>query len=112
VSSTDNELRIAERKLKEVQDEGRETEMNRLRHTVDEQDASIQYLEGLLQDGNEIQLFDETERKYTTETVACVMDLTDLKVASQKVGNVIQSSKFMRKNSKCSTFCTNNKQHC
>nr|XP_034300552.1 uncharacterized protein LOC117681195 [Crassostrea gigas] len=52
----------------------------------------MHYLEQILEDGhdNTLYLYDEREREYNNEAVKCIMNLTDLRVASQKVGPVIK----------------------
>lgn len=57
-----------------------------------ELETSVRYLEQILEDGhdNTLYLYDEREREYNNEAVKCIMNLTDLRVASQKVGPVIK----------------------
>lgn len=57
-----------------------------------ELETSMHYLEQILEDGhdNTLYLYDEREREYNNEAVKCIMNLTDLRVASQKVGPVIK----------------------
>lgn len=43
-------------------------------------EQSLHYLQGLIDDSSEIELFDKSSNKYTTETVMCVMNRTNLKV--------------------------------
>ncbi len=57
-----------------------------------EANISNNYMQSLLQDTPDIELYDETANKYTNETVMCVMNLTDMKVPSERVGGVIKES--------------------
>ena len=52
---------------------------------------SIDYLQSLLEDNAELKIFDSESQTYSNETVECVMNLTDLKVPSEKVGEVIKT---------------------
>jgi hypothetical protein len=47
----------------------------------------IDYLQSLLEDNNELVLFDEVNKKCNTELVECVMNLTSFKVSSEQVYN-------------------------
>lgn len=51
---------------------------------------SIHYLQSLLEDTTDVQLYDEVETKYSDEFFQCVMNLTDLKVPSEEVGAVMK----------------------
>lgn len=51
---------------------------------------SIDYMQSLLNDIPEMQLYDDTAGKYTNETALCVMNLTDMKVPVERVGPVIK----------------------
>lgn len=69
-----------------------ETENQDLKKMSNELETSVRYLEKILEDGhdNTLYLYDEREREYNNEAVKCIMNLTDLRVASQKVGPVIK----------------------
>lgn len=69
-----------------------ETENQDLKKMSNELEPSMHYLEQILEDGhdNTLYLYDEREREYNNEAVKCIMNLTDLRVASQKVGPVIK----------------------
>ncbi|XP_062613591.1 uncharacterized protein LOC134275330 [Saccostrea cucullata] len=69
-----------------------EAENNKLKTDYSECVSSIDYLEQLLADDgdNTVVLYDESKREYTKDAVKCIMNLTDLKVPSQKVGPVIK----------------------
>lgn len=94
-SSLKQELSEKEEQLKSIQEvlnetgeivsrvEDSEKELNEAHKTVD-------YLTSLINDTTELELFDETEKKYSNETVQCIMNLTDLKVPTEKVGSVIK----------------------
>ena len=81
-----NHLRAKISENDEILKRAKETE-NQLR----EANESIDYLQLLLNDSAEIPLFDTVAQKYTTDTAECVMNLTDLKVPSEKVGEVIKA---------------------
>ncbi|KAH3893408.1 hypothetical protein DPMN_017555 [Dreissena polymorpha] len=55
--------------------------------------ASNDYLQSLQSDSTkiELELFDTISQTYSMATVECVMNLTDLKVPSEKVGEVIRT---------------------
>lgn len=84
------------------EDKGKESfleKMNRLeienqnfKKLNNELETSVNYLEQILEDGhdNTLFLYDEREREYNNEAVNCIMNLTNLRVASQKVGPVIK----------------------
>lgn len=79
--------------LKALSEEKRlETENQDLKKMSNELEPSMHYLEQILEDGhdNTLYLYDEREREYNNEAVKCIMNLTDLRVASQKVGPVIK----------------------
>lgn len=50
---------------------------------------SIDYLQSLLEDNSELVLLDEVNKKFNTELVECVMNLTNFKVSSEQVYNII-----------------------
>ena len=78
----DSQLRIAflENKLKEKDNEIRELE------------TSVEYLQGLLNDTeDELKVFDEKYRKYTSKLKQCVYELLQHQVSASKVSNVIKS---------------------
>lgn len=70
-----------------------ETENNKLKDSNAEMESSVQYLETVLADSDSsdrnLVLFDKMKREYTNDAVKCIMNLTDLKVASKKVLPVI-----------------------
>lgn len=91
LTSAQIQLASAKKQILNLQAESDNTSLSSLQQKVNDQELSIHYLETLLEDQSEVILFDENERKYTNSTVECVMNLTDLKVPSDKVGKVIQT---------------------
>ncbi|VDI51195.1 Hypothetical predicted protein [Mytilus galloprovincialis] len=63
--------------------------LNDINCKFQESEQSLHNVQDLFNDNSEIELFDKSSNKYTTKTVRCVMNLTDLKVSSEKVGKVI-----------------------
>jgi hypothetical protein len=47
-------------------------ELNELKSKFRECEQSLHYLQGLIDDSSEIELFDKSSYKYTTETIMCV----------------------------------------
>ena len=80
-SQEDYQLRIAslENELKEKDREIRQLE------------ASVEYLEGLLKDNEELKVFDEHSKRYTSKLKQCVYELLQNQVSASKVSNVIKS---------------------
>lgn len=56
---------------------------------IEDLNMSIDYLQSLLEDNSELVLLDEVNKKFNTELVECVMNLTSFKVSSEQVYNVI-----------------------
>jgi len=60
------------------------------RQELQEANVSIDFMNDLINDNPELAVYDEAEHKYTNETVRCVMNLTGMKVPTEKAGNVMK----------------------
>lgn len=65
-------------------------EIAKLKQQQNETEQSLQYLQSLLDDSSEMLLYDKATNQYLTDTVMCVMNLTNNKIPSEKVGKVIE----------------------
>ena len=80
------------------QSEQDHAELNELKSKFRECEQSLHYLQGLIDDSSEIELFDKSSYKYTTETIMCVMNLTNLKklvMLSGKFQNCVVKSQTL-----------------
>ena len=57
---------------------------------LQEANETIDFMNDIINDNPELAVYDEAEHKYTNETVQCVMNLTDMKVPTEKVENVMK----------------------
>lgn len=89
-------LSSVKKELKELEvihnrDKSQEDEQHKLNlmEKIKELDQSNKYLQCLINDENDLILYDEEKKTYTPEFVECVMNLTSYKVATQQVGSVV-----------------------
>ncbi|KAK6168594.1 hypothetical protein SNE40_019794 [Patella caerulea] len=67
-----------------------EEEYGILQHKNKELEKSVEYLQGLINDTDEIIVCDPSINIYSNRLIECVMNLTNLKIATKNVGPVIQ----------------------
>ncbi|KAK6180548.1 hypothetical protein SNE40_012681 [Patella caerulea] len=67
-----------------------EEEYSILQHKNKELEKSVEYLQGLINDTDEIIVCDPSINIYSNRLIECVMNLTNLKIATKNVGPVIQ----------------------
>ena len=87
-SSDERKMELLQNEVVEYGD--KEKEIDNLRLQLMNAEQNEQYLQDLLDDNKDLILYDKTTNKYSTEAVVCVMNLTNLEVPSEKVGQVIR----------------------
>lgn len=78
--------------MKETVTSNEEVVSNANKNVKDLKDANltIDYMQALLNDSPQLELYDASENKYTHDAVMCMMNLTDMKVPVERVGPVIK----------------------
>ena len=66
-------------------------ENSELSKSVKELDINNSYMEQLLDDNKQVDLFDESTNSFSTKTMECVMKLSNCNVAHHKIPEVIES---------------------
>ncbi|KAK3091774.1 hypothetical protein FSP39_022550 [Pinctada imbricata] len=85
-----DDIQVENMKAKLTSIESAEEQIKDLKSKLMDAETNEGYLQNLLDDSKPLKLYDKDSNSYTTDAVQCVMNLTNLKVPSEKVGEVIR----------------------
>ncbi|KAK3096945.1 hypothetical protein FSP39_005015 [Pinctada imbricata] len=85
-----DDIKVENMKAKLTSIESTEEQIKDLKSKLQDAETNEGYLQNLLDDSKPLKLYDKDSNSYTTDAVQCVMNLTNLKVPSEKVGEGIR----------------------